>query len=385
MKPYSITVFIRHFGWGIYLPLAIIWPLQHGLNLAQIGIITAILLIVQLSVEIPTGALADRFGKTRSIIAGSVLHVLGAAAFAFAGGFASFLVSGILMGAGWSLISGADEAYMYDVVQETGEESKYKTFLSKISLADETGTLVGFLASSFIIWRFSEQTALITTSVILVLSTAYGAFALKEPKLSKEELVSVSDEVTAMRKATEFARRHRYFLALAVFLAFLYESGRMLWQPQLLHLGFVASQISLIYALLGLFSVAGAYVAGHKRIKSSLMTMLLLGMAQVACFLLFSRGTIVISLLGIGAYLFVEKISRVIQTDVVNGAIKSNYRATFLSIKNLNRSGAGVIFALVLGSVATRSIPGAFYVLAGIDLIGVLGLGILLSRHTKEG
>ena len=55
---YAFNVF-KLFGVSIYTPLAILYPLSLGFDMANIAILFSIRFIAQLATEVPTGIVAD--------------------------------------------------------------------------------------------------------------------------------------------------------------------------------------------------------------------------------------------------------------------------------------------------------------------------------------
>lgn len=76
---------------------------------AQVGILDATAFAVGLIAEVPSGALADRFGRDRVVKVGIVIAAIGMSIQAF-GGFGNILFSQSLLMIGFAFMSGADEA-----------------------------------------------------------------------------------------------------------------------------------------------------------------------------------------------------------------------------------------------------------------------------------
>ncbi|HUD06936.1 MAG TPA: hypothetical protein VMR34_03555 [Candidatus Saccharimonadales bacterium] len=98
------------FFWRIYL--------TNG----KIGVVDAICFLVGMIAQVPTGAIADKIGRRRTMIIGTILMGIGYASvgFAFNGGIilAGYLVYSI----GSSFYSGADDAYLFAPIYLTQQE-----------------------------------------------------------------------------------------------------------------------------------------------------------------------------------------------------------------------------------------------------------------------
>ena len=96
--------------WVVYL-----LDFRH-LTLTQVGIMEAFFWGVKLLIEIPSGAVADRFGRRATFWLGLIIEAGGVITFAFASNFPILLLSYALWSGGFSFRSGNDHAYIYDAL-----------------------------------------------------------------------------------------------------------------------------------------------------------------------------------------------------------------------------------------------------------------------------
>ncbi len=75
--------------------------------------------------EVPSGALADRFSRRGCLVAAGVLQATGYVAWVLLPGFPGFALGFVLWGFGGSLVSGAEEALLYDGLAAVGAEEHY--------------------------------------------------------------------------------------------------------------------------------------------------------------------------------------------------------------------------------------------------------------------
>ena len=86
----------------------------YGLSMAQVMQTQALFALTIAMFEVPSGYLADLWGRRRAILLGSALNGLGFAMLLKADSFYDFLVYEFVIGVGVSMISGADLALLYD-------------------------------------------------------------------------------------------------------------------------------------------------------------------------------------------------------------------------------------------------------------------------------
>jgi MFS family permease len=106
-------------------PLYALLFAESGLSGAQISGLFAIWSSVGLLAEVPSGALADRFGRRNALIAAGVLQGIAYLAWTTMPTFLGFAVGFVLWGLGGSLVSGAQEALLYDGLVVAGAEAEY--------------------------------------------------------------------------------------------------------------------------------------------------------------------------------------------------------------------------------------------------------------------
>ena len=111
--------FLRDFQ--LWIPVWIVFlTLERGFSLTQVTTAEGIFLVGVLVLEVPTGAVADRYGRSRSMALGAVVLGLAVLIFAFTTSFAILLVSFLLWSVATALMSGADSALLFDTLKAAG-------------------------------------------------------------------------------------------------------------------------------------------------------------------------------------------------------------------------------------------------------------------------
>src|SRR3990167_11437658 len=97
-----------------YLPVLTIYYQRRGLNFVQInslwGIITATIFLA----EIPTGVIADKIGRKKSVMMALFLQLIGEIAFIFAQNYLHFILISVIAGLGFAFKSGCIQALVYE-------------------------------------------------------------------------------------------------------------------------------------------------------------------------------------------------------------------------------------------------------------------------------
>src|SRR4026208_667157 len=75
---YFVYTALKGFGFGLFLAVWVIYlQQQRGLSLSQAALIDVTFFVAAAFAEVPTGIVADRFGRKTSLTAGAALMSLG--------------------------------------------------------------------------------------------------------------------------------------------------------------------------------------------------------------------------------------------------------------------------------------------------------------------
>lgn len=167
-------------NFSLWMPVWIVFlNVDRGLTLPEIFLIAGIGWVVQAVSEVPTGAVADAFGRKVTLAAGTTLLAAGMAALALAPGFAGVAIGYLAWAIGESFISGADTALLYESAKLAGREEEFPKISSnwiQIMLASQgASAILGGLVASLRLDLPMLLTAALATVGILV------AFSLREP------------------------------------------------------------------------------------------------------------------------------------------------------------------------------------------------------------
>ena len=164
----------------------ILFFIQNGLSLLQIGLLESIFHGTSLLCEIPSGMLADRFSyKTNlylarlSSIGSSILILFGQ------GNFWIYAIAMMVNAWSYNFDSGTSTAFLFDSAVEAGQKDRYlqiSSFLSGVAEVTRTlGTVVaGFFIHGALAWTYYIAIGLSLLSILLI-------FLMKEPESKSDE------------------------------------------------------------------------------------------------------------------------------------------------------------------------------------------------------
>ena len=106
-------------------PLYALLFADTGLSDAEISVLFALWSAVGIVAEVPSGALADRFGRRPSLAVGALVQAVGYASWVVFPRFLGFAAGFVLWGLGSALASGAQEALLHDGLASVGAAEHY--------------------------------------------------------------------------------------------------------------------------------------------------------------------------------------------------------------------------------------------------------------------
>jgi MFS family permease len=154
---------------------------DNGMGMQEIFVLKSIYSLAIVALELPSGWMADVWGRKKTLLLGAVLGSAGFLMYSFSYGFWAFVAAEVVLGAGHSFVSGADSAMLYESLKADKKSDKYVKHEGQIASAGNfaeaiAGIAAGFLAAMSLRTPFYFQFAVATLAVP-------AAFSLKEPVL----------------------------------------------------------------------------------------------------------------------------------------------------------------------------------------------------------
>ena len=369
----------------------ILFFIQNGLSLLQIGLLESIFHGTSLLCEIPSGMLADRFSyKTNlylarlSSIGSSILILFGQ------GNFWIYALAMMVNAWSYNFDSGTSTAFLFDSAVEAGQKDRYlqiSSFLSGVAEVTRTlGTVVaGFFIHGALAWTYYIAIGLSLLSILLI-------FLMKEPESKSDERSHLT-----LKRILEVVKQEWQDKPVLFYWMLTYQLvGTIMcmfyfyYQQKISDL--TSWQVSLIMLIGSGFNLLAVYLASQigKKWNSNQVFPILVALTGLALFLVVVKTPFAY----LSVYLLTNALYAVYQPIYYNDLqayLPSSVRATMLSINSMMFSlSMIVIFPLTGWFIDSCGFVAVFLVLGLITLLSfpllMIGLGKMgktLSEVTK--
>ena len=319
---------------------AIYYVSQAGLNPLQLVMVGTILELSVLLFEMPTGLAADFFGRKKSLVAGT--FIIGAAHL-LEGSFPEFwaiALGSVLWGVGWTFISGAEQAWIAD---ELDNKDLDRVFL-KGEQYSSLGRFVGIIASVLLAELISVQATILIAGGLLVLLAVCTLAVMPETKfatVSREGSTGFSRMILAIKGGVSHIKGNRVLTGIAA-ITLLWglasEGFDRLWGAHFIE-GFSLSEENSIYWFGAFYAIAfllnmvmlkvvEVYVKG----RYAGVLLLINGLLSFAMLLFAFSGNFLMAVLLYWAIASLRNVNYPLMSVMTNERLQPQGRATALSM-----------------------------------------------------
>lgn len=372
----------------IFPAFYIIYFRNIGFSLTQIGFLISSMSLAGVLFEIPTGAVADIFGRKFSTILGLFLSGLAMISIMFFENFYLLLFLFFLVGMAGTLVSGADEAWIVDLLHHKKKKNLIHEFYSKrhsfMSVALLMAGIIGaLLVKKFglgIIWPITGG-SIILTSIIFLFGKEH--FIKKKQSIKKHTKKLLYHTKNSISYSLKHKAISLILTASVIIMFMMIFAGDITWYPFLQDLGFQEHWFGYLFSAAFAFGIFIPYftkplikkIGGYKKYLMaalSLMSLLLFLVGFINSLVL----VIIIYILFMSMYDFYGPVREIFFQKFVPGKM----RATIGSFKNMITALAVIIAYPLVGFVADKIGPQYAIFIGAFILIPV----IILYSKIKE-
>ena len=333
----------------LLMPVLVLFFQEIGLDLQDVFTIQAFYSVCVILFEVPSGYFADRLGRRRSLLIGSIAAAAGFWVYALATTFADFFVAQFFIAVGGSFISGSDSAMLYDTLIQLRRRNEYQKVAGRLaSMANFSEGIAALIGGSLAL--ISLRTPLYSQAV-LMLAVIPLAWSLVEPPRKTPDPSEGSFK--AVLRIVRYALHGHSEIKWLILYSSLVGTSTLtiVWmvQPYLqavdLPLEWFGAAWAILQFSVGVFAVNAYRVEAAFGRKASLISLILLSAAGYLLLGLFQALWATVFLL---VFYLVRGINGPVMNDYINRCVDSEIRATVLSVKSL----VGRLMFTIIGPMA---------------------------------
>ena len=364
-----------------FLPVVMLFYGYKGLSMGDFYLIQGIFSLAVFVLEIPTGYIGDVFSRKHTLLIGNVVWIFGYLLWIFGSGFWAVLGGELTFAIAVSLISGTIEAYLYDLLKKRHKEAAFHKKYAKMKFVDNLMQTIATLTGAFL-YQFFGPSVPLWLSVFLLATNVVIITLLPDVPESKRVVAENKSKWQDILDISKYAMKHPEIKWLMIFPA-LYGSLTLvlMWGLQSVMVAkalpvFIFSIVTGVNAFMRTFwsGISGKILekinlSGIIKLESLIIVISVLG----ACFAVYVPVWAVyvcLFLMMLGSSSVV--LSSMATTVLINHRIKSDERATILSVSSMVNRVFWAISMICLKPLFDGIGVGPTFIVSALLLIPIL-------------
>ncbi len=380
------------FIWGVNT----LFLLDAGLNNLQAFAANAFFTVGQVLFEVPTGVVADIWGRRTSYVLGVLTLLISTLLYLYLwqvrGAFWLWAVVSTLLGLGFTFFSGATEAWLVDALHATGYRGNLESVFAKGQVIGGIAMLSGSVAGGYIAQATNLGVPYIARVSMLGVALIVALLFMRDVGFTPVKSASVGRAISkTLHESYLYGLKNkpvRWLMLAAPFTGGVSIYVFYAMQPHLLKLygnPHAYGVAGLAAAIVASAQIVGGMVAPVVRRVFKLRTSLLaagLIIGSVALVVIGFTTNFWIAIIMLVVWALVFAASMPIRQAYINALIPSKQRATVLSFDSLMSSSGGVVIQPALGRMADIYSYGTTYMAAAA--VQILALPFILATRRMQ-
>ncbi len=388
LKRNILACYISDIVLGTYfqLPIWIVYQSKF-LSFKEIAFFAGLALIVEVIMQLPTGAFADLYGRRLSLALGNLFMALPMFLIAIYPIPEIMWAYSIMWGLGTALCMGTSKPILYDTLKSEGQVNLYPKILSRSTIAFQISAAVS-IASGGYLYQISPSLPYFISGFASLIGLA-TSFLFIEPKLEKIKF-KVKDFLITNRDGFVEIFKNSYMVKLTILFTLMVSIGQasqqFFAQPYMLELGMNDIERSWVAMIIKIsIAIIGAKIIHIKKIYENKYFLLIIPILMIASLIPAGFVYLPIAYLSVVGIAFVSGNINLYITPEINENIKSSTRSTALSAQKMIASFARAVVQWIGAYVIINASIGIFYTYLGIfSLIFILPLAVNISNHKHK-
>lgn len=333
----------------------IIYFRNLGFSLFQISIFTMMWPLIGFLFEIPTGAIADIYGRKFSVLLGSIINGLATISIFFLDSYYALIFAFAIASLGNTFNSGAREAWITDLINKHKKGLLHDYFVKGHSL-DSFGLVISGILGAFLVKRFGVPIIWIFAGISFAITIILLGFA-KENFVKKS--IKLSDSFRNLKKqsavSVRYAKNHLVLFPFLIAMSFIIFAGlfngALVMVPFLQNLGLPEYAFGYLWSAMGAVGIFAPFISLKflKKSKERQFMLNVILLTILVLVLIIFVNSIAFAFFILLSQLFLSGMSRPVERLYFHKFIKSKLRATVGSVESMLMSIIGIIATPLAG------------------------------------
>lgn len=392
---YSLSIFMNL---DVQRSLFVLYLLQLGITQGEIGILQSFLFFSSVALEIPSGLLADRYGRKVSLIIGFLGLFISGIGFLLFSSFIPFAIIFCLFGASIAMGSGSDRALLYDNLLAENRAEEYPKILSRARAIGAVSLGLSMLLGGVLqdTWSWNSVYIFFAISKLVgaIVVTLIPEIKLPSISLNANKISVMNDKKTegVFTLLINFFRSKKGAFLMPLFIGYaLFELSTIplfiYGQPFFSMQGLEVPIIAGIYAAVEAIS-AGMFVAAGFICSRFSLGIIAFTTTIIVTFLLFILSLNIGTITSVVTFLLIMSLPAIYETSYetyIHDNVESRIRASCLSVANLvNSVIIGISYTVFGGLLDLYGFSLTLIIVAATCFVGLFGVGTTLLLGGKK-
>ena len=387
----------------------LLYLLDNRLRFVEIGLLYSIREISMVILEIPSGVIADTWGRRKTLLISFLYYILSFIVFFLADSFVLFGLAMFLFALGDSFRTGVHKAMIYQYLSLHGWQDQKVTYYGHTRSWSQLGTAISSLAAGFIVFYTGKYDMIFIYSTIpylldMLLVWSYPSYLDGNIPKSNDRRTGqkIKEVFTAFFSAFKRLKFLKALGSSSIYTGY-YRAVKDYMQPLLKYFALsipvlaymeneqkIAVIVGTVYFITYLMTAiasrySGKFAAMFTSISSPINITIIVGFAfGIISGYAFSYGWFILSIATFITVLIIENLRKPIGTAVIADLSKDKALATILSATSQAKSIIAALLAPLIGILADILNPGQ--AIAIISLLLILGAPLYwLPKNTSAG
>lgn len=340
--------------------------LERGISSSAYMFFVVVMYITKLIFEIPSGILADKYGKKKILLISQIMFIISTIIFIFSYNYTVFIIAIIIASLQKCFSTGIVNSFLYESLKE-------KEKFNKVLFIKNTMYCISYMIAMLLGGYLGEKYGLIIDYYVTLIPLILGLIIIcfikdtinNKESNTKRKIDILRNGITEI-KNNKFIKNIIFINATMLVIIKLVEESHPEYS---IRIGLTESQIGIYTALILVFCIIGEYFGtklnGEKKYVFIILNPIFVGISILLLGYLNSKTGIIFLLT---LYIFSESFNNIIFTEIHNN-ISSKSRVTIESIISLLESIIGIILGIINSICLSFVSVYQSYIILGIILI----------------